>query len=948
MFVIAALHVYVVAAQSIVGGSIGGYIRDEQGGVLPGVLVSALSADPPDRRLATTDRAGYFRITDLSPGEYSVAAERDGFAKIVRSPIVVREGLSLSVDLTMMVGSLSDVITVTAETPMLEWKTAVQAVNISGDLQRELPLSSLHTWSDFLLLTPGIVSTQARFQTYGLHGTTHPSGAFLVDGADVTSVLQGSTVFAQFAADTFSDVQVKTGAVDAASPLGLGPIVNIATRTGTNEIRGSADLTAQPKAWNSSNTPGGQDLTVHVAQVDVGLGGPIVRDRWWFFGSLRVARNATGVARSLQQTAFLAAIEPGFAPFDNDWAGQFGFVKLTGRISPKHQLLLSYNRDVVRLGGAQANEAALFRETVLGGPMYFGRVSSVWNTAMTTRVAVGYNGKRQQNRTLQPNTTGIAVHESVFTAGGRLLGTGVIAARAASPFAGVDFDVDMWTLTGDATWFTPSRLGSHELSAGIYLQPRRRNRWITRYNNGGFQLEEVVLRDPRNPSAGVVPFRRVIYDVPEVTSLAVDGRDTAVYVQDAWQLTPRVTVTGGVRIDAIRRVDRNFDAVTQDSVEVGPRVGVTYMLSSDLRQSLRASWSRVHENMTQNETQAGTNLAGLRELYDPAFDGSFSTVFATPPRTSLASNLTIDLDRYHQQYVAELIVGYRHQLPGQVAVDVSTMRRAYRDRPAAVAINGIYEGAVFAGYRDETQNEIYRLTPNRWNWPVSTSVQIEVSKSTSRLRLIAGYVREYSHLAGTWQPNDPASFIQPDAFRHAGGIGFVNGCTSGPACPDANSLTAGFGGGTWRNHVANGGLTVNAPWGIHLATTYNFQTGPWSGPIQTLIPAPDPRFGPPTVTLSNGRVVSNPLATTIRFAYATRADEQFRLAPLHIWNIKLARTVSLGARRLETALSVLNVTNHGADQILQPGANQQFSPFFHVGTSRQFPRAFQLSIRIVF
>jgi outer membrane receptor for Fe3+-dicitrate len=133
-----------------------------------------------------------------------------------------------------------------------------------------------------------------------------------------------------------------------------------------------------------------------------------------------------------------------------------------------------------------------------------------------------------------------------------------------------------------------------------------------------------------------------------------------------------------------------------------------------------------------------------------------------------------------------------------------------------------------------------------------------------------------------------------------------------------------------------------------LATNYTLQSALWSGPIVTRLAAPDPRFGPATVTLSNGRVVSNPLATTIRFAYPTRDEGQFTLPAVQVWNARIGRDFRLGARRLETALDVFNVTNNEAFYLLENGAHQTFSPLFGQGRQRQTPRAAQISVRFVF
>ena len=934
------------AAQIAAGGSVSGYVGDTGSGMLSRVAVTATSASEPHVQTALTDATGFYVLSRLAPAQYSITAERQGFARVNRENVLIREGLNVTLNLTMPLGALSDVITVVADTPMIESKTAVQAMNVSGDLQRALPTSSLRNWDDFLVLAPGIVTTQARLQTYALHGTTHASGVFLVDGADATSVLQGSTLYSQFSHETFNDIQVKTGAVDASAPLGLGPVVTIATRSGTNQFHGAINVAYQPLRWNGSNTPGGQDLTVDVLQPEGSIGGPLARDHWWFFASSRIARDHTGVPRSAAQVTFLRAIDPAFSLFDNDRSGQFVFGKVTGQLSPSHQLMASFSRDVLSLGGAQPNEAANFRVVTTGGPGAFARLSSVWSPSLATRWSFGYNGKKQQNLNLQPGVTGTIIYQNVLSLGGRLLGIGPIGVVDASPSPGIDFNVHMWTIAGDATYYRSGLLGSHEFQAGVYLQPQRHDEWITHYNNGGAQLQEMALRDPANPSAGLFPFHRQIYDVAEIATTDVDSRDAAFYGQDAWRIAARSTITAGLRVDVIRRFDRLFGVVTQRSAEVGPRVGATFLLTADGRNALRASWSRLHENLSQNETRAGTNVAGARDLYDVARDGTFSTVFVTPAARALSSNLTIDLDHYHQGHVDETTVGYRRQLGGQLSVDASIIHRTYRDRPSLVDTNGIYSDGVFAGYRDVTQNEIYRLAANSWNWPVMTAFQVQAAKHTSRIKFTGSYTRASDYLDGTWQPNDPASFIQPGAFPNRNGIGFVIGCTtSGASCPDANSLTAGFGGGTWRHHIAAAGVSYQGPAHVQLAATYQFQTGPYSGPIQRLASV-DPRFGPPTITLSNGRIVSNPLSTPIRFAYETRGDGQLELGALHIWNMRVGRWFLVGSAVIEAAIDVLNVTNHGADQAFQPGANQQFSPFFGAGIMRQFPRAVQLSVRI--
>jgi hypothetical protein len=243
-------------------------------------------------------------------------------------------------------------------------------------------------------------------------------------------------------------------------------------------------------------------------------------------------------------------------------------------------------------------------------------------------------------------------------------------------------------------------------------------------------------------------------------------------------------------------------------------------------------------------------------------------------------------------------------------------------------------------------------TNNRWNTPVYSSLELSLTKRTSRVQAIASYVRQWRHMAGTWQPHDPASFLQPDAFANDRTIGSSTGTAS--ATSDANSLS-GFhmtqsvtASAQWQDHVARTAATVIAPWALTLSANYTFQSGTWSGPIVSRIDAPDPAFGPPTVRLSNGRVVSNPLATIIRFAYATRGEGQLRTPAMHNLNLRAGRRFKARRLTFDASVDFFNVTNHGADLGFEFGANQTYNPLYGETIDRQAPRSAQLVLRIAF
>jgi hypothetical protein len=350
-------------------------------------------------------------------------------------------------------------------------------------------------------------------------------------------------------------------------------------------------------------------------------------------------------------------------------------------------------------------------------------------------------------------------------------------------------------------------------------------------------------------------------------------------------------------------------------------------------------------------TNVGSTTIGQQDLYDLDVNGTFETVFVTPPTLTITANRIIDPE-LHQPFVTESGAGYAIQLPAGFGAGVDFVHRHYRDRPTLVETNGKYQGQVFAGYIDEAFNEIFKATNNQWNSPVYRSLEFSLTRRAARTQVIASLVRQWRHIDGTWQPNDPASFITPASFASDTGIGSTTGTTS--AATDANSLSGthmtqrSTASAQWQDYAFRSGLVYDGPWGLSFATNYTFQSGIWSGPIVSRLAAPDPAYGPPTVTLSNGRVVSNPLATTIRFTYPTRGDGQLKTPSLHVWNIRIGRRFAWRAARFDASLDVFNLTNHDADLSFQSGANQTYNSLYGTMTFRQLPRSAQFTLRSTF
>ena len=956
MLRVSATLVAVLSSMAILGaqspaGSIRGGVVDEQGAAIPGVVVTATSPTVPGVFSATTDVEGQYRLPDLPPGDYTVTGELAGFSRIARSPIAVRTGLTLVVPLTMKVGAIDEMVQVRGETPLLETATATRSVNISGELLRATPLSERREWYSALALAPGVTTAEwvNNDKLIYVHGADQAANIVQIDGADVTAASRTGVSYVSLNTDAIDDIQIKTAGVDAAAPLGVGGIINIATASGTNALKGAVTVFGQPRAWNGNNTPGGTSSTIEQLQIDASAGAPLVKDRLWAFGAYRYSDLTSGVSRSAAELDALRALLPGYSPFDSENRAHFWFAKLTTRWTEKHQIFGFYQEDTNPVLVVTPTAEHRSREST-GGMATSLRINSIWSGRLTTRFAASYNDKRRETDDQGVAGPARRIYRGTLLSAGRLTGNGLIV-LAGNPLASTVTQPNRKaTVSFDATFLAPRLAGSHELQAGVYLVPTLHQGNHNSYVNGGFVLEETALRDSTSLTSGLVPFHRTVMNGPELTTFWQRTRDAAVYVQDAWRPTSRLTINAGVRVDRITVRDLIFGVGAQESVDVGPRFGINYALTADARQVARAHWVRVHDQPGL-VTSVGATTIGQQDLYDLDLNGSFETVFVTPPTLALTANRVID-PGFHQPFINEAGLGYAVQLPAGFGAGVDAVQRHYRDRPTLVETNGRYNGSIFAGYLDETFNEIFRATNNRWNSPVYRSLELSLTRRTARMQAIASLVRQWRHMDGTWQPNDPAAFIQPGAFANDRAIGSTTGTTS--ASTDANSLSGtqmtqrSTASAQWQDYAFRGGIVYDGPLGLSLATNYTFQSGIWSGPIVSRLAAADPAFGPATVTLANGRVVSNPLATTIRFAYPTRGEGQLRTPALHAWNLRVGRRFSWREARFDASIDVFNLTNHDADLSFQSGANQTYNSLYGTTTFRQLPRSAQVTLRTTF
>jgi hypothetical protein len=328
-------------------GGLYGSVNDGEGTPLPGVTVTL--AGPGASQLQVSDGLGKFRFPRLDPGGYSLKAELDGFSPLEQPNIDIRAGRTTTLPPLQILAAIKDTITVTSETPLLDERKLAQGTLISrADLER-VPTAG-DPWA-LLNQAPGVLVDQIdvggsdnQQGRYSAPGVDAGQNDWLIDGVQITDMKVNGASPTYFDMGEFDQVELSTGGNDL-SKATAGVSINMVTKRGTNEIRGSARylITDEDLFWffkqsspdvDPDDFPPGQGTDIRATQIDrienygFDLGGPLLRDRLWLWGS--AGRND-----------YSATLVSGFPEANHIENVAF---KLNAQLSKANSLLASWNR----------------------------------------------------------------------------------------------------------------------------------------------------------------------------------------------------------------------------------------------------------------------------------------------------------------------------------------------------------------------------------------------------------------------------------------------------------------------------------------------------------------------------------------------------------------------------------------------------------------------------
>src|SRR5262245_13745729 len=301
-----------VSAQ-VTTATIAGVAQDSSGAVIPGVSVTVKNVDTGVTRTATTDEGGRYTVPDLTLGNYEVEAQLPGFQTEVRSGITLTVGRSALVNFALKVGQLADKVTITEEAPLVESTNSAMSSLVDARTIRDLPLNG-RSWDNLALLQPGVVTvgagqgspafdfgTGARFN---VNGSRAYANSFLLDGTDINDHANGTpggSAGTNLGVDGVQEFKINTLVSPAEFGRSSGGTVSAVTRSGTNEFHGAAfgflrnSVMDSPGYFDEVSHGGtGSVAPYRRGQFGGALGGPIKKDKTFFFGTYEGLRQGSG------------------------------------------------------------------------------------------------------------------------------------------------------------------------------------------------------------------------------------------------------------------------------------------------------------------------------------------------------------------------------------------------------------------------------------------------------------------------------------------------------------------------------------------------------------------------------------------------------------------------------------------------------------------------------
>jgi hypothetical protein len=383
-------------------GTIEVVVEDADGGRLPGVTVTATAPDTVTKRTAVTDGQGVATLDQLAPSaQYTIVAELSGFQNQTVNKVLVRTGQTASLRVTLSIAGLTEAVTVTAATPIVDVKSATVGQDITLQLTESLPTG--RSYQSYLQLVPGVLpddqttsgNPAARggmnYSDIGGNFGVSSDNVYYFDAINVTDPVTG-TFGANLNTEIIQEQKVITGGIPAEYVGSPGLISNVVTKSGSNAFHGSANYFFQNSSLVAENEHGA-DQEFSTKDNGYTIGGPVYRDKAWFFGSYRYVNREDDVS-TLDTNQFMRSV---------DNTQHQGFAKGTWAATQNDLLSFTWLSDPTEITGRRDRDITNARDRGQdqGGNRYAGNYSRVWGSTLLEIGANKHNGEVSQTSAIR-------------------------------------------------------------------------------------------------------------------------------------------------------------------------------------------------------------------------------------------------------------------------------------------------------------------------------------------------------------------------------------------------------------------------------------------------------------------------------------------------------------------------------------------------------------------
>jgi hypothetical protein len=898
-------------AQRTTTGTVTGRIVDANGGVLPGVTVTLKSPEALGAFSAVTDAKGDYRIGNLPPATYEVKAELSGFQTMIRHE-TVRLGGVTQVDMTLAIGSVTETVTVQGESPLVDPERAGLSVNVNNTALTSVPVTTNRRFQDVWLMVPGVYIRPDTQEASGSERRTS------VDGMDVTDPFGGDVFAVNLNYEAIQDVEIKALGAEASDGASMvGQFMNVVTKSGGNDLHGSLAFFMIPKRFNDSNVEGIAPNNRRDIQPDMTLGGPILRDKVWFFGSYRRIQQDQTVNN---------------APVPRARRGNLYFVKATTQMKTNHRLSGTFQYDRTRAENAvirgtvepgrnfsnlssgissatmQISSPSSFGARITGGPMVGANYNWVMSNTRLFQFVTSWMISKPSNA--EPSTGAALGPTKIIqtNAAGNIAGNLTTIAQEGS-FGAIDTaDRSMLYLAPSFSFFV-NKLGSHEFRAGADIYPFIRN-----VTASDVQPVEYYYRPP-----GTTGNADVLFERRTLRNFAGNGttieneayeRHAAFYFQDRWKPTATISIKAGLRIETNSIYTKDRETV------LGPRLP-----------------ANIPTNTADREFHQTVGMPNVGIAWDA---GKYGVFRATANRsyewldlgggdgTSHAPYvLTTDTIRSNPRTVAPTL---NEVLPGQFALGV-----AYGDEKDGSIHNGrTYVNEFSGGWEHQLPGTSSLGVTFLWrrNWDYQSGDDKNIIRDPTTGALLGRPFPDFDTVRNTynpnytWQQNRSIQFLYTKNFAGRWGINssywyMISSRDRTRWNPTSDTLQfLGFSPADdntdWNNPRHHGRISsfVRLPFDTMFSVFYTYSQGRRLDVLTGDFPL---NATAPRIVLSNGRAISDPFFNPA-YSRARRRDvDMLATDDSHLFNLRIQKTLTLpGTRRIELSADVFNLFNSDA------------------------------------